>query len=260
MRFARRPLGRRPRTAPADRSDAALAEISDDVLAMDDVAMKLVAGRVDPAQMVDAVSQITANQYIAGYEEPLALTAPTGSVDIQHVYDVGSVTAEPGEIAYLGLFGGSLPARRLQLWNAQADDQVSVIYKVQNDSDAPFAEGLVRTYQDGLFIGSDFMELTPVGGEGSVTVGSLPDVRVSRAQSSSALGEGEFAFKDRVELTISNFGPEAVALEVVDALPPQAQDLSASIEPEQTAGNLLRWQVTVEPSATLVISYDYKVE
>ena len=233
---------------------------------MDDVATRLVAGRVDPSQMVDAVSQITANQVIAGYEDPLApvvvapAAAPTGSLDIQHVYDVGLVSAEPGDTVYLGLFGGSLPARRLHIWNAQADDQVSVIYKVRNDSDVPFAEGIVRSYQDDLFIGSDFMELTPVGGEGSITAGYLPDVRVSRAESRTALSTGGFGYQDEVELTITNLGTAPVELEVVDQVPPEAQELEATVEPERTPGNLLRWQVTVEPASELVLGYGYKVE
>jgi hypothetical protein len=161
---------------------------------------------------------------------------------------------------FVGLFDGSLPARRLHLWNAQTDDQVSVIYKVRNDSDMPFAEGIVRSYHDDLFIGSDFMELTPVGGEGSITAGYLPDVRVSRAESRSALSTGGFGYQDEVELTITNLGTAPVSLEVVDQLPPEAQALQATVEPERTAGNLLRWQVTVEPASTLVLGYDYKVE
>ena len=243
----------------------AFAEISNGALSMEDVATRLVAGRVDPSQMVDAVSQITANQVIAGYEDPLAaplvpVAAPTGAMDIQHVYDVGDVSAEPGDTVFVGLFEGSLPARRLHLWNAQTDDQVSVIYKVRNDSDVPFAEGIVRSYQDDLFIGSDFMELTPVGGEGSITAGFLPDVRVSRAESRAALSTGGFGYQDEVELTITNLGTVPVELEVVDQVPPEAQALEATVEPERTPGNLLRWQIMVEPSSELVIGYEYKVE
>ena len=243
----------------------AFAEISNGALPMEDVATRLVAGRVDPSQMVDAVSQITANQVIAGYEDPLAaplvpVAAPTGAMDIQHVYDVGDVSAEPGDTVFVGLFEGSLPARRLHLWNAQTDDQVSVIYKVRNDSDVPFAEGIVRSYQDDLFIGSDFMELTPVGGEGSITAGFLPDVRVSRAESRAALSTGGFGYQDEVELTITNLGTVPVELEVVDQVPPEAQALEATVEPERTPGNLLRWQIMVEPSSELVIGYEYKVE
>jgi hypothetical protein len=236
------------------------AQIENGALTMAEVETQLVAGRVDPGQMVDAVSQITANQSIAGYEEPVAMAAPTGSLDVQHVYDVGRVSAEPSDTVFLSMHGGTLPARRLHLWNAQTDDQVSVIYKVLNDSLLPFAEGTAHAYQGGLFIGSDFMELTPVGSEGSVTVGRLPDVRVSRSESSTAIDAGRYDYLNEVELTISNFGTTSVELEVVDQRRPEAQELQASVEPEETADNLLRWQVTVEPSSTVVISYDYKTE
>ena len=46
----------------------------------------------------------------------------------------------------------------------------------------------------------------------------------------------------------------------MDQVPPEAQELEATVEPERTPGNLLRWQVTVEPASTLTIGYDYKVE
>ena len=88
------------------------------------------------------------------------------------------------------LVGQELPARRLHVWNAQTDQQVTVIYKVKNESDQPFSEGVVRNYQNGLFIGSDFIELTPLGGEGSVTIGHLQDVRVKREQTQAAIDTG----------------------------------------------------------------------
>jgi hypothetical protein len=118
----------------------------------------------------------------------------------------------------------------------------------------------VRAYQDGLFIGSDAIEQTPVGAEGSVTVGRLPDVRVHRSQSTTALSDRTYDDLHQVELTISNFGTTPVDLEVVDQWLPNAQDFHFSLEPERSADNLLRWQVAVEPSSTLVIRYDFKTE
>jgi len=85
-------------------------------------------------------------------------------------------------------------------------------------------------------------------------------VRVNRAESRAALSAGGFGYQDEVELTITNLGTDPVELEVVDQIPPEAQALEATVEPERTPGNLLRWQVTVEPSSTLVLGYDYKVE
>ena len=229
-------------------------------LSLDEVETQLIAGRVDTSQMVDTMSQITANQYLAGYQEPVPASAPTGPVRIQHVYDVGGVSAEPGDVVYLEMQEATLPARRLHLWNAQTDDQVTVIYKILNDTDAPFAEGVVRSYEDGLFIGSDFIEQTPLGGEGSVTVGQLQDVRVSRSESTTEINAGAYEYLHEVELTMSNFGTESVDLEVVDQWPPEAEAFTFSMQPERTAGNLLRWQVTVEPGTDVVIEYAFRVD
>jgi hypothetical protein len=238
------------------------AEIIDSLLPLEDVETQLVAGYVDLSSPIAPMAELSANQLLAGYEDTGAggSAMPSGQVDIQHVYDIGSVTAEPGDTIYAQLVGGTFPARRLHLWNAQTDEQVTVIYKVTNDSEQPFAEGVVRNYQDGLFIGSDFIELTPVSSEGSVTVGHLQDVRVKREESRTAIAEGRFDYRHEVELTISNFTPTTVHMEVVDYRYPEAEQLQASMTPQEEAGNILRWQISVEPGDEMVISYEYLVD
>ena len=238
------------------------AEITDTVLPLEDVEMQLVAGFVDLSGPVTPMDELSANQRLTG-DAGAAFGGPptaTGQVDIQHIYDIGKVSAEAGDTVYAQLVGGTFPARRLQLWNAQTDEQVTVIYKVTDDSDQPFAEGVVRNYQDGLFIGSDGIELTPVGSEGSVTVGHLQDVRVKREESRSAISEGRFDQRGDVKLTISNFTPTTVHMEVVDYRLPEAEELQASITPQEEAGNILRWQISVEPGDEMVISYSYKID
>lgn len=236
-------------------------EILDGALRLDGVDTQLVAGRVDLSSAIAPTAELSANQALAGYDETgITVSSPTGQVDIQHVYDVGHISAEPGDTVYTQMVGKTLPARRLHLWNAQTDDQVTVIYKVTNDSAQPFAEGVVRSYQDGLFIGSDFIELTPIGSEGSVTVGHLQDVRVKRESSRTAINTDRFDYLDEVQLTISNFTPTTVHLEVVDHRPPEAEEMQFSLQPQQEAGNLLRWQVSVEPGDELVIDYEFKVD
>jgi hypothetical protein len=238
----------------------AFAEIRDGALSLEDVETQLIAGRVDTTQMVQEMADITANQYLAGYEAWAPLSVPTGPVRIQHVYDIGSVSAEPGDVVYLAMQQATLPARRLHLWNAQADQQVTVIYKVRNETDAPFAEGVVRTYEDGLFIGSDAIELTPVGSEGSVTVGQLQDVRVNRSQTTREVPGADYVYLNEVILEISNFGTETIELEVVDQWPPEAEVFTFSMEPERESGNVLRWAVTVGPGEDEVIEYTYRVD
>jgi hypothetical protein len=69
-----------------------------------------------------------------------------------------------------------------------------------------------------------------------------------------------YAYRDEVTLTISNFLSETVHLEVVDYRPPEAEALQASIAPQHEPGNVMRWQVSVEPGDEMVISYSYLVD
>ena len=236
------------------------AEITDSALELSDVQTQLVAGFVDLNNPIAPAAELSANQRLAGFDDSFIPASPSGQVDIQHIYDIGTLTAEPGDTIYSQLVGETLPARRLHLWNAPTDQQVTVIYKVTNDSDQPFAEGVVRSYQDGLFIGSDFVERTPIGSEGSITVGHLQDVRVKRAQTQSAIDLGRFDHQFDVELTIENFTDTTVHMEVVDFLPSNAERLEASIDPQLEAGNIMRWIISVEPGDEMVITYKYLVD
>ncbi|MBZ0304229.1 MAG: DUF4139 domain-containing protein, partial [Anaerolineae bacterium] len=178
---------------------------------------------------------------------------------IQHVYTLGGVTAQPGETIYARMQENELPARRLYLWNARANPQVTVIYKVTNDSELPLAEGIVRAYQHDLFLGSDFIELTPIGSEGSVTVGNLQNVRVNRSESQTRIeGPSERDDLHEVALTLENFGDEAVEIEVVDFYQPNAVEFAFEDEPAREGDNILRWVVTVDSGETKEIRYSFK--
>lgn len=236
------------------------AQIRNPTLALDDVHVRLVAGRVDSSQGIDDPSRVTANQYLAGYGQSDAnFQSFSGAATIQYVYEMGSVTAQPGEVLYMRLQENTFSARRLHLWNASAVPQVSVIYKVRNDSDLPLAEGIVHTYQDNLFLSSDSIEMTPIGGEGSVTVGNLRNVRVNRAESVTRV-EGSSDRNDlhEVVLNLENFGDEAIEIEVVDVYPSAAVEFDFSQEPARAGDNVLRWVVTVEVGGTMEIRYTFK--
>lgn len=242
---------------------AFFAELHDTSLMLEDATVYLMAARVDLNQQIDQVSQMTFNQVAVGYAET-SVSLPNlgvGTVDLQHIYPVGQVFAQPGDTVFLNLADSPLKARRLHVWNAPSDQQVSVIYKVTNDTAVPFAEGIVRVYQDNLFMGSDFIERTPIGSEGSVTVGHLPDVRVFRAQSQEYHGE---AINDyylySVTMEIENFGQQDVDLVVLDTWLEQAWGFEFSMEPERQPDNLLRWELKVKAGEKVSITYQFKTD
>jgi hypothetical protein len=240
---------------------AFFAEIHNSALMLDGTTVYLLAGRVDLSQQMNQVSQVTMNQYAVGYaDETVSLPAlGVGTVTLQHIYPLGSIDAEPGDTIYANLADMALQARRLHAWNASQDQQVNVIYKVTNGTEIPFAEGIVRTYQNGLFMGSDFIETTPVGGEGSVTVGNLPDVRVRRTENQEYHGEVAKAYyQHSAALEIHNFGQEDVSLIVLDTWSDNAWQFEYSMEPQRQQDNLLRWEVTVAAGDSLTITYQFR--
>lgn len=240
---------------------AFFAQITNSAFTLDNVKTVLAAGKVDVSQQVNFAAAPTVNQYIAGYDDRFA-AAPSGSqsVTIQHQYPVANLSAVPGDTVYRLLMEETLPARRILLWNAKNDSQVNIIYKVKNTSATVLAEGIVRAYQNGLFVGSDFIEFTPLGSEGSVTVGRVQDMRVNRAESTSYIQSvlSDIDTLHEITLTVSNFGPAEVVLDIVDYWNAGGIDFKFSQEPQREAGNLLRWTVAVVPGETLTITYSYK--
>jgi hypothetical protein len=245
------------------------AELRNSTLSLEDVPVQLIAGRVDTSQVVSTVTTVTLNQYFAGYDdfananavaegiapEPAPLS---GAASIQHIYDAGTITSEPGEFVYMAVLQSALTARKVLLWNASSDNEVTVIYKIQNETEQPFAEGVVRSYENGLFLGSDLVEHTPIGSEGSVTVGGLQTVRVNRESTRTyEENDSDRDYHNVVELTISNFDEEAIELDVVDIYPDGASRFELDDEAEQEIGNRLRWTITVEPGETVVLRYEY---
>ena len=241
---------------------AFFAKVTNSSLMLDEATVFLVAGRVDLSQQMDHVSQVTMNQYAVGYAES-TVELPTlgvGAVELQHIYPLGALSAEPGDTVYSNLVDETFSARRLLVWNASAEPEVDVIYKVTNSTEVPLAEGIVRVFQDNLFMGSDFIETTPSGSEGSVTVGSLPDVRVRRTASEEYHGQANDYYLHSVTLEINNFSDDEIALIVLDRWEESAWQFEYSLTPERQQDNLLRWEVSIPAGESLTITYQYRTE
>ena len=168
-----------------------------------------------------------------------------------------------GDTIYTKILDEVFPARRVLLWNAQLGNDISVIYKVRNASDLPITDGVVRNYQDSMFIGSDNIEFTPIGSEGSVTVGTVQDARVERSETITSIDSGIFSYLDTqhdITLTITNFSQNDLTIEVVDVYSTDAQEFTYSTAPSEEGGNVLRWIVDVKAGETVTLTYQYKSE
>jgi len=117
----------------------------------------------------------------------------------------------------------------------------------------------VHSYQDNIFLGTDGLELTPISSEGSVTVGVLQNVRVSRTENRVSLNTLFYSEEVDVTLELSNFSDTEVTIDVVDTYPTDGRDYTFSQDPEIQGDNLYRWAVTIPAGETMTITYKYKI-
>lgn len=236
------------------------AAIQNSAFDLDNVELYLVAGSVGTSQIMADTGGLSFNQAYAAeqYSERSGSLASIDTVTIQHIYELGSMSVPANETLYTRIVSGDLPARRVLLWNAYSDTQVTVIYKIKNETDQPFSPGIVRSYRDGLILGSDGIERTPVQSEGSVTVGTLPDVRVSRAETREQVNPNSYYDTlHTVTLEMTNFGADPIELEVIDFYSEEAIEFEFNNTPAREPGNVLRWVFTLEAGATLETTYTY---
>jgi hypothetical protein len=238
------------------------AEIHNSTFTADEVHVKLIAGNValGNAYPADANTAPAMNQVVAGYAESApAQPMLSGSTTIQYVYEAGTMALDTVGTRYVGLLSTNLAVRKVNLWNANYDSQVYAIYKVKNDSTIPFADGMVHSYQDNIFLGSDGLELTPINSEGSVTVGTLQNVRVNRTENRETLNTIFYSEQVNVTLELSNFSDDEITIDVVDYYPTDGRDYVFDVKPETQGDNLYRWTVTIPAGETTKITYQYKV-
>lgn len=251
------------------------AEIQNDSFTLRGTKVNLVAGRVDASGEVPMDVFLNSNM-LQGFADMRATATPapyiappdaevSGVVTTQAVYEIPPLTSQPGETIYAELLETTLPARRVLVWNADRDAQGIVVFKVRNTSQTPLAEGIARSYQDGLFTGSDEIEYTPPGGEGSVTVGPLRDVRVRREVTRTSVqalnpndGDGIESLW-QVTLTLTSLTTSEQEIEVTDTFAEGALNLEfGRSEPERQGGNRLRWMVTLPSGAEIQLAYSYR--
>jgi hypothetical protein len=238
------------------------AEIHNTSLTADAVKVSLIAGNVGLGDMYApefAAAAPAMNQAIAGYAEVEEQASLTGGTTIQYIYEVGTIALDATGTRYVGLLSTPLPVRKVNLWNANYDSQVYAIYKVKNEATIPFADGLVHSYQDNMFLGTDGLELTPVGSEGSVTVGTLQNVRVNRTENRTSVNSLFYSYDVDVTLELNNYSDTEVTIDVVDYYPSGGRDYVFTTEPETQGDNLYRWTVTIPAGETVKLTYKYKV-
>ncbi len=236
------------------------AEITDYALPLEETHVRLVSGMIGSADGSVYNAMMTVAQNNLGYQNVVDAAQPQAEqISAHHVYDLGPLTVMPGEMVRVSMVDETLGARRIIAWDTRQGERTDVVYKVANTSELPFAEGFVRAYQDGIYLGSDAIEWTPVGSEGSVTVAGMSDVRVRRKESVEELAErsGYNEYYHEVTLEIGNYSGEDIEITVLDEWLNYAVEFTFSDEPTRQPGNVLRWDLAVHAGERVTITYEF---
>jgi hypothetical protein len=234
------------------------AEIVNNAFPIEGADVRLVSGMVGVDQDYQAnMTQTQAAMELNTMFERGGMRA--AQVSAHHVYDIAIDSILPGEVTRINLLYETMEARRIIVWDARQGQRTDVIYKVTNSGDKPLAEGTVYAYEDGIFVGSDAVEWTPVGSEGSITVAGMSDVRVRRTED-VALVDADMRddrYKHDVTLEVFNYREESLDILILDSWSRYAFDESFSVEPNRRPDNVISWDMTVEAGGSVEITYTY---
>ncbi|MEA3254616.1 MAG: DUF4139 domain-containing protein [Candidatus Altiarchaeota archaeon] len=250
------------------------AQITNGMPEMSDVEVKLVAGkiRLEGIAALDEMSYMTATQTAMPSTSYGASPSPSVSpLEEYAVYDLNRLfTLKKGETRLTPLFSGDVEFVKRYVWDARGGDRsygydrwesqiqksVQTILELKNDGET-WSHGTVSVYKEGLLTGSDSIEWTPKGRKAKVTIGLAPDIEVKKSHTSKKIF-GTYDYDHTLTLWLKNYKSESVNVEVMDEFPRSAEGLEASINYVEKPGNLMVWDVTLNPGEEMNITYTYK--
>jgi len=180
----------------------------------------------------------------------------------QYIYTLSEpVTILKGEKANLKLFEAEQEYVKDNVW--ESGGSVQQVVRITNKAGKPFAAGVLRVYENGVFAGEGTIGYTGEGREAEAAYAALPQVTVKKEvsqQGSQTYGRNvETTYT--VELKVESSAKEKTPLTLRDymAYGDKVELISSSAPVKQLAGNKLEWKVEAPANANLSITYVYKV-
>ncbi len=250
------------------------AEIDNRLIDIEDCRIRLLSG------IVSGINQQEWNNMTATQRGGLLYNAMdagySGNVETQvtlnvhEVYEIDERDLVPGKMTCITLFNGILDQTKHLVWDAREDREkagkVQVIYNIMNDTDAPFAAGMVQVYEDNIFIGMDPMELTPVGSPGHITIGESMDFRVFRYQKDDYVTEKVAGLpqwvhnKHTVTLEVRYFGEKPATLEILDSsrgYDRYVKEIDGKYIEDNRYDNMMKFEMDVRNGDKKTVEYVY---
>jgi hypothetical protein len=210
-------------------------------------------------------------------------------------YPVENVQLKKGAVGYYPLFTESVSYKHIYQWNIpdyvneqeryvydrrreqqrEPEEEVWHCLRLQNSTKVPWTTAPAETVKEGLILGQDTLNYTPIKGEATLKITQAVSVKAEQLEleidrKREALRMyGDYFDLITVEgkLSITNFQEKAITLEIVKALSGEVKSSQPEAQIESLAKGLLRmnaarkltWTIELQPGGRKELSYIYEV-
>ncbi len=240
--------------------------IFNQTLSLSNLNVKLVSGMVGKIQEAgqryarEGMSKLKLYSRMDSLEEVAALPSIGATrINAYYTYDLGQMKTLERGMNYVVLLDKELEAEKEFVWLTSSGKKVDVSYALKNSSKQPFAAGMVETYQDNIYMGSDMIEWTPSGSKGHVTIGGIVDVRVEKSVNITKIPERHHTdeYRHEIELKVENFSKKDIQIKVIDNKYPDCVDITFSLKPTEEKAMTYIWEIELKAGKSKFIHYDF---
>ena len=185
-----------------------------------------------------------------------------GSVGTQYIYSLSEpVSMKKGEKANFVLFNSGAEYARDNIWEGYG--AVQQVLRVKNSAGKPFAPGVMRVFDEGVFAGEAAIAYTGEKREVEAKYAALPQITVKKESNQTSykqLGDvRETVYAVSMAVESSALEGKPLTLRDYMASGDRTELLKSSIPAKQLSGNGLEWKLDVPSGANITVTYEYRV-
>lgn len=211
------------------------------------------------------------------------------------LYPVEKVHLAKGQVGYLPLFAESVPYKHIYQWKIPdyvseeeqysydsrrsgeqpQEEQVWHCLKMENTTKVPWTTAPAEIIKEGLILGQDTLNYTPVKGESTLKITQAVSVKVEQVEletdrkrdATQLYGRHYDLVTVQGKLSVTNFQEKAITLEITKTLSGEVKSSEPQAEIETLARGLRRmnavrkltWTIELEPGRQKKLGYIYEV-
>jgi hypothetical protein len=210
-------------------------------------------------------------------------------------YPIEKVQLKKGAVGYYPLFTESMPYKHIYQWNIpdyvneqeryvyerrpeqqrEPEEEVWHCLRLQNSTKVPWTTAPAETVKEGLILGQDTLNYTPVKGETTLKITQAVSVKaeqleleIDRKRDAAQLyGYHYDLITIQGKLSVSNFQNKDITLEITKTLSGEVKSSEPQVVIESLAKGLLRmnairkltWTIELQPGERKELTYIYEV-